>query len=663
VPCLAFGGEMRALGTKSDFSGLMASASSNLPDQAVLCIRAMKGPSTNDSTLREPYGSAALEWEHAFADSIGRYARRAVRPIREFVPAGADAVLFFDQSEFLACLAKDWCGGDLASHWWWRDIFYGKNVYACAAEQWKKSSEYIPSALELLSRAGMAAKFVSRLSDGQAREIVESVNTTFALPLMNSAIERGRPSVSEPTTDSDENEKKEAMVTPAPQAPPRNIDTPRAPWLPWAPEVAFEGLTTHQQWLIGTGLMLARAPQVVRSIAFTKRVEEYLRTRGTGRPDASQPRIEEYLGERRIAQPSVTAPTPRLESGGAAAKAIIAEASAEGHETAIREELKLLPEKRVKVNAPGVASVVTPFIAPGKTPASGAASYETEKERASAPEHAIVNEYRHPALESTHTAAPREGGVDDLPDGYIATEWGGVFYFINVGLFLGLYGDFTMPVDPGIGLSPWDFCALMGMAFSDGAFSADPAWHVLAQCAGRAAKEEPGYGFDPPDSWIMPSSWLNVFPTNDAWIWDADDTRLRIAHPEGFMIIDVPMSAPHGVQKDLAVYLGKYQSHARYTLRRAPGLADGKEADPLQRWLSWVLPYIKVRLTLAMGLPDASKLTDRLLKRQATIRLTPAHLDVSFSLEELPIEVRLSGLDRNPGWVPAAGRYITFHYD
>ena len=33
-----------------------------------------------------------------------------------------------------------------------------------------------------------------------------------------------------------------------------------------------------------------------------------------------------------------------------------------------------------------------------------------------------------------------------------------------------------------------------------------------------------------------------------------------------------------------------------------------------------------------------------------------------FGLRELPIEVRLSGLDRDPGWVPAAGRFVAFHF-
>jgi len=43
--------------------------------------------------------------------------------------------------------------------------------------------------------------------------------------------------------------------------------------------------------------------------------------------------------------------------------------------------------------------------------------------------------------------------------------------------------------------------------------------------------------------------------------------------------------------------------------------------------------------------------------------VTATHVDIFFALDELPIEIRLAGLDRNPGWVPAAGRFIALHYD
>jgi hypothetical protein len=51
-----------------------------------------------------------------------------------------------------------------------------------------------------------------------------------------------------------------------------------------------------------------------------------------------------------------------------------------------------------------------------------------------------------------------------------------------------------------------------------------------------------------------------------------------------------------------------------------------------------------------------------LCNHHARVTVTPTHLDVFFKLSELPIAIRLSGLDRNPGWVPAAGRYIMLHF-
>jgi hypothetical protein len=47
----------------------------------------------------------------------------------------------------------------------------------------------------------------------------------------------------------------------------------------------------------------------------------------------------------------------------------------------------------------------------------------------------------------------------------------------------------------------------------------------------------------------------------------------------------------------------------------------------------------------------------------ARVSVTTTHLDVVMALSDLPVEVRLAGLDRDPGWVPAAGRSVAFHFD
>jgi hypothetical protein len=52
-----------------------------------------------------------------------------------------------------------------------------------------------------------------------------------------------------------------------------------------------------------------------------------------------------------------------------------------------------------------------------------------------------------------------------------------------------------------------------------------------------------------------------------------------------------------------------------------------------------------------------------LLRRRARVVVTPVHVDVVLSLAELPVEVRLAGLDRDPGWVPAAGRDVRYRFE
>lgn len=52
-----------------------------------------------------------------------------------------------------------------------------------------------------------------------------------------------------------------------------------------------------------------------------------------------------------------------------------------------------------------------------------------------------------------------------------------------------------------------------------------------------------------------------------------------------------------------------------------------------------------------------------LLMLPATIRHNPSHIDMHTGLSEVRLEVRLAGLDINPGWLPWLGRVVQFHFD
>jgi hypothetical protein len=51
-----------------------------------------------------------------------------------------------------------------------------------------------------------------------------------------------------------------------------------------------------------------------------------------------------------------------------------------------------------------------------------------------------------------------------------------------------------------------------------------------------------------------------------------------------------------------------------------------------------------------------------LLLISAQVVTSPSHLDIYFPLSSVRLDVRLTGLDVNPGWVPWLGRVVHFHY-
>ncbi|HZI57195.1 MAG TPA: hypothetical protein VFF39_10490, partial [Verrucomicrobiae bacterium] len=82
-------------------------------------------------------------------------------------------------------------------------------------------------------------------------------------------------------------------------------------------------------------------------------------------------------------------------------------------------------------------------------------------------------------------------------------------------------------------------------------------------------------------------------------------------------------------------------------------------ANRLHRWVGWMASYFRARLVRALGREDAVAL---LCTRPARVVFTLTHIDVTFSLDHHPIELRMAGLDRDLGWIPAAGRYLAFHF-
>ena len=265
-------------------------------------------------------------------------------------------------------------------------------------------------------------------------------------------------------------------------------------------------------------------------------------------------------------------------------------------------------------------------------------------------------------------------GFDALPEPsdarWVETAYGGALYLINLGLFLELYGDFSEPARPGIELAIWDFIALLGDALVGPAIRDDPLWPLLAELAGRSIDEPAGAGFAPPAQWRIPERWLAPFARSSKWRWSGRGGRLRVWHPSGFAVLDVPASE-RDYRKTLARELAPYRASGlctAVTRRRTPPIpTPSRHAAPrkraLRRWLGWLMPYVRARLDAALCTENGVNAGRLVCACRARLRVAATHLDAHLLLADLPLEVRLAGLDRDPGWVPAAGRYIRFHFD
>jgi hypothetical protein len=79
-------------------------------------------------------------------------------------------------------------------------------------------------------------------------------------------------------------------------------------------------------------------------------------------------------------------------------------------------------------------------------------------------------------------------------------------------------------------------------------------------------------------------------------------------------------------------------------------------------WLAVALPPVRDYLQQVLQLSDPAEIGPRLLLVNGRLHVSATHIDLVLGLEAIALPVRLAGLDINPGWVPALGRVIQFHF-
>jgi hypothetical protein len=516
---------LRARGTNVDrlrVTRLLAAADirpRRMPASAILCVRSFRG--------RLPLRPSA-DWERSVADSLEQVWRTAARPVHGPVPAAAEAVLFADEAELLACLASDASRGTLDQAWWWRGLGLRGPTMASVAAVWLAAAEYVPAALVHLAAAGELGQVLQQVASAMTWELVTAIVDRFGLTELavrlngvgasdqglRHGVHLDQPSQLQPLAGVGQLGSRRSLMPP--------------PWYALAPEGSEPGLDPPRQLLAGVGLLLQRSPATVRSGVFAQAAMEwYVR--------ALLPLQAEVVSH---APPGQVAPVLRR--------------SASARLTHPWDEEAGMPSTET----------------PGASPSSGQAVSLTS----------VTVSVPLPVDDATLSDAPRITlwtAPEPLQAAAIDTELGGAFFLVDLALALDWYADFTRPTTPGLPLPIWEFLALSARHLVGQRAASDQLWSTLAGLTGHA---------------------------------------LRVR-------------------------------------------------EPWARWLVHQIPFLRTELRGWLHIARRIDLGQLLCLHAAHLEVSDTRVDVHFALADHPIAIRRAGLDRDPGWVPAAGRFIAFHFD
>ena len=223
------------------------------------------------------------------------------------------------------------------------------------------------------------------------------------------------------------------------------------------------------------------------------------------------------------------------------------------------------------------------------------------------------------------------------------TAFGGVFFLVNALLALELYPDFARPAEKGLGPSPFWLLDRLALWLFGEAYRRDPLHRWLASFG------EPG---DLPPAWEVDLRWLAGLPPGVHGV-RRSSTRTILWDARGFALVDAPASSPR-VRRN---WLRHYRRSGPLEPRLPPQPRRPMPRDPGRRWIACLGEFLCWRLALAGEHIGAAS-----LRLAARVAWDEERVEIGFDLATLPIELRLAGLDRDPGWLPAEGRSLSFRF-
>lgn len=226
----------------------------------------------------------------------------------------------------------------------------------------------------------------------------------------------------------------------------------------------------------------------------------------------------------------------------------------------------------------------------------------------------------------THPSQPRADAVAAPLVGF-ASDFAGLVFLLNAFLAMGLYPDFTNSSDAALALAPTRLLDRLALQWFGSPYGGDHLHKALAPIGGD----------DPPlpDRWQVEAAWLEAFAGEGEATMVITSRHHTRWHPAGFPLADEPRRRRDGRRK------------------------RGQRKDPSARWLRCLSLYLDARIRRATDDPALGLSS---LAIPGHCRVGADRIDIDLALADLPLPLRLAGLDRDPGWLPAEGRAIAFHF-
>ena len=293
---------------------------------------------------------------------------------------------------------------------------------------------------------------------------------------------------------------------------------------------------------------------------------------------------------------------------------------------------------------PGEARTVE---APRRPPprSAGTVTEEPVERRPSPTEAPVPQDALRPARAVAIESAPEPVEIE--------TEFGGLLFLLNALLALGIYGDFSRPERTLPGLSPFGLLRLLGRAWFGRPFIADPLHGLLVRLAG-GRRADRARAFEAPP-WSVTRGWLAPWPKAGPALVGGHRLRPMLWHPARFPLAELDPSDPAAAAR----------AARRLGLRGEPRPASlpALPAPARARWIACLRRYFEARLARALNLADPGEAIATLCRRRARVAADNADVTVHFRLDDHPLAIRLAGLDRDPGWLPAARRDVRYVFE